>query len=158
MNLTQHFNLESFKTKGLTLLIEHAPCCLLSFGAGFIGISVLAHNPILELGFALGGAFLGDHIGHKYFNKDCCKDGKKTNRLRRYSLAFCFGMASWGAHQLLFHDHSEHEHNHAPHEIVEEHDCDHGETSKRPSFAHPALQKALDEAHAQAHAKHCTPE
>jgi hypothetical protein len=58
MILHSHFSLASVKTKGLTLAIEHAPCCLLSFAAGFIGIAALNHNPVIELGFAIGGAFM----------------------------------------------------------------------------------------------------
>jgi hypothetical protein len=156
MNLRTHFNLASFKTKGLTLLIEHSPCCLLSFASGFVGMSALAHNPALELGFALGGALIGDHIGHKYLNKDCCKDDKKVdNKLRRYSLALCFGLASWGAHQVLIHDHDTH--SVEPHEIIHDHACDHEAVKEHASFYPPEMQKTLKAQHDKAHQAACAP-
>ena len=103
-SLIPHFNLSAIKTKGLTLLIEHAPCCILSFAAGFVGIAAINHNPILELSFALGGALVGEHIGHKYFSKKHEHKGLASN-IKRYSIALAFGIASWGVHQALFHDH-----------------------------------------------------
>lgn len=112
--LRQHFNLRSIKTKGLTLLIEHGPCCILSAAAGFIGVHGLAHNPMLELGFAVGGAFAGEYIGHRLFHKghDHEKQGTAPwkGKVRRYALALTFGLASWGVHQQLFHKH-DHDHD-----------------------------------------------
>jgi len=44
MNIGAHFNLASLKSKGTALIIEHAPCCILSFAAGSLGVSILNHN------------------------------------------------------------------------------------------------------------------
>lgn len=107
--LRQHFNLRSLKTKGLTLLIEHGPCCILSAAAGFIGVHGLAHNPMLELGFAVGGAFAGEYIGHRLFHKGKDHGGGRWQGARRYALALAFGLASWGVHQKVFHKH-DHDH------------------------------------------------
>jgi hypothetical protein len=157
MGLSNHFNWASFKSKSLTLLIEHSPCCLLSFASGFLGVSVLNHNPVLELGFALSGALIGDHIGHKYFNQDCCKDDKKSeNKLRRYALALSFGLASWGAHQMFFHDHDEVNAG-SPDAAIHQHDCEHTDYKSQPSFASAKLQKALDEIHRKHHQEACAP-
>ena len=106
--LSSYFNYNSFKTKGLTLLIEHAPCCILSFAAGFIGISALNHNPVLELGFAMGGAIIGEYVGHKFFVKSHTHKGTGLKSFtKRYSVALAFGLASWGVHQALFHEHQD---------------------------------------------------
>lgn len=149
--LAPYFNLTVLKTKGFTLLIEHAPCCILSFAAGFIGIAALNHNPLLELGFALGGALIGEHIGHKYFSKNHEHKGIVSN-LKRYGLAISFGLASWGVHQTFFHD------NHDNHPSEQHQACDHREHSdiRPPSFASPALQEQIDSAHQRLHAS-CSP-
>jgi hypothetical protein len=116
--LKTHFNLRSVKTKGLTLLIEHGPCCILSVAAGFIGLPMLAHNPVLELGFAIGGAFTGEYIGHRLFHRKSEGHKPPVSRWRRYGVALAFGLASWGIHQAVFHkdahphDHHEHHHHH----------------------------------------------
>jgi hypothetical protein len=119
--LRLRFNMQSLKTKGLTLLIEHSPCCILSFGAAMIGVPFLRHNPVIELGFAIGGAIVGEHIGHKYFHKhtgahDAHGHSHEKEGWRglcvRYGLALTFGLASWGVHQVYFHDHGHH-HDHA---------------------------------------------
>jgi hypothetical protein len=101
------FSLSAVKTKGLTLAIEHAPCCILSFAAGFIGLPMLTHNPVIELGFAVGGAVAGEHIGHRLFSKHTHGSGLGS-AVKRYGIALAFGLASWGAHQALFHDHHPH--------------------------------------------------
>lgn len=94
------FSLQNLKTKGLSLLIEHSPCCILSFVAGFVGISFLNHNPVIELGFALGGALLGEYIGHKIFHRHThCHN----NALRRYAIALAIGLVSWALHQVFIH-------------------------------------------------------
>lgn len=113
-SLKTHFNLRSLKTKGLTLLIEHLPCCILSVAAGFIGLPLLNHNPVIELGFAIGGAITGEYVGHKYFLKH--KHPETTmHQFRRYGLSLLFGLASWGLHQKLFHHHHDEDHHHKEH-------------------------------------------
>lgn len=103
--LKQHFNARAFKTKSLTLLIEHGPCCILSFAAGLVGLSGLAHNPLLELCFAFAGALGGEYLGHRLFHRGGHDHGGagSAKTLRRYGLALVFGMASWGVHQAVFH-------------------------------------------------------
>ncbi|MCS5596320.1 MAG: hypothetical protein VYC19_11380 [Pseudomonadota bacterium] len=156
MNLRSHFSFASAKSKALTLAIEHAPCCLLSFAAGFVGIAALNHNPLIELGFAIGGAFIGDHVSHRYFNKNCQTSQTKWGRAKRYSLTLCFGLASWGAHQMLFHDdHVHHDHMTPPAHVEEVHDCHHEDLSQIKSFAPQALQEKLNRAHDEQHNKHC---
>ena len=151
-NLKNAFNLRSMGTKALTLTIEHAPCCILSFAAGFVGLPLLNHNPTIELGFALGGAVIGEHIGHKLFSKNHSHGHGWGSKIKRYGLALSFGVASWGVHQTFFHDHQNHDNTHS-HEI---HDCNHPITDEtRPSFASPALQRQMNEAHKQLHQQHC---
>lgn len=122
--LKLEFNLKAIKTKALTLLIEHGPCCILSFAAGFIGLPFLNHNPMVELGFAFGGAIAGEYIGHKYFEKNHThKLGWKAT-VRRYGLSLVFGLASWGVHQVAFHeDPTEHTkvHTHATQQYADPH-------------------------------------
>jgi hypothetical protein len=113
------FNINSIKTKGLTLLIEHSPCCLLAFAAGFLGLPLLNHNPAIELGFAVAGAFIGEYIGHNYLFKKSCQshshDEGLKGRMKRYGLALAFGLASWGLHQAFLHEPADHAgHAHAP--------------------------------------------
>lgn len=97
----------NYKSKLISLCIEHLPCCLLSAMAGFLSIPWFNHNPLIELGFAVGGALIGEYIGHRIF---CAHDHKQTARktLLRYAFALAIGIASWGVHQVLFHDHSGH--------------------------------------------------
>lgn len=161
--LRTRFNLSAIKTKGLTLLIEHGPCCLLSAAAGFIGVSTFNHNPILELGFALGGAVAGEYLGHKYFAKNCHHGAGWKSTAKRYGLSLMFGLASWGVHQAVFHDHNHDEHDHHS-QVIEQtdkvrlHDCSHGENpyQDKPFFGSPELKKQLELAHKKAHA-HCHP-
>lgn len=108
--LRQHFNLHSVKTKGLTLLIEHGPCCILSFSAGLIGLPGLNHNPVLELGFALGGAVVGEFAGSRLFHKHAHAHEAMGRTLRRYGLSLLFGVASWGVHQKFMHQDHDHAH------------------------------------------------
>lgn len=103
--------MKSFKTRGLTLLIEHSPCCILSFAAGLVGISFLNHNPMLELGFALGGAVVGERIGHHIFHKGEHHHHGWKDTARRYGLSLMFGLASWGVHQQFLHNDHHHAHN-----------------------------------------------
>ena len=110
-NIRSTFKAQNIKTKGLTLLIEHAPCCLLSFAAASLGIEVLNHNPWLELGVAVGGALIGEYIGHKFFHKNCQHDNTLRDNAKRYGLSLLFGLSSWGIHQAVFHDHSTHNHD-----------------------------------------------
>ena len=97
----------ALKQSGLTLVIEHSPCCLLAFVAGFIGISFLYHNPVLELGFAMGGAVIGKRIGQKYFQTQCCDDTRPLPYIgltvKDCGFAFVFGGISWALHQILVH-------------------------------------------------------
>jgi hypothetical protein len=151
--LRSKFNLSAIKTKGLTLLIEHAPCCILSFAAGFIGISILNHNPILELGFAIGGAIIGEHIGHKYFVKNHTHKPGWKSKAKRYGASIAFGLASWGVHQAAFHDHNAHGHDTAL-EQTHQHDCGEHSDQDLPFFGSPALREQMDRAHERAH-RHC---
>lgn len=104
----------NFRNKAITQVIEHLPCCLLSAGAGLIGLSALNHNPMLELGFALGGAIAGEHIGHnlaKKFNweHDCggpLASKKIIGIPKDYLIAISIGLITWGGHQVFFHDHT----------------------------------------------------
>lgn len=128
--LRRGFNRRNIKTKGLALLIEHAPCCLLSVAASFAGLPFLRHNPLLELGFALGGAMIGEFIGHRYFH---VHDGVHThgNGVRstvlRYSFAIMIGLATWGVHQAYFHEDTPHQHEpFRPHRIQGEPGYGHG--------------------------------
>lgn len=148
------FNMSAIKTKGLTLLIEHAPCCLLSLAAGFIGLSAFNHNPVLELGFALGGAVVGEHIGHKYFaKKHTHKPGWKS-QAKRYGLSLLFGLTSWGGHQVAFHD--DHDHSAHPTEVQEshQHPCHHDTHNEHPFFGSPALKTQIEASHQHMH-PHC---
>ena len=161
MNIAAHFNKESLKTKGFTLLLEHSPCCLLIFGAGVLGAySAFNHNPVLEFGFAVGGAIAGEHFGHKWFHKECCIDETWRGTVKRYSMALCFGVASWGAHQVLLHDHNDtEEHNHQItqhiHQTSGDYDCNHAPIKNMLSFASPDAQKARKETHDKKHEQEC---
>jgi hypothetical protein len=100
-------SLPAFKQGALTLLIEHSPCCLLAFFAGFVGIAFLYHNPLIELGFALGGALIGKKIGQRYFHSTCCSDTDNIPFIgltgRQVMIALLIGLLSWSAHQGLVH-------------------------------------------------------
>lgn len=95
--------LHGMSGKGLGLLIEHLPCCLLSLAAAAIGIPFLNHNSVLELGFAVGGALLGEYIGHRFIFKKTCHTGTSAHGIRRYSLALAIGLVTWGLHQAFLH-------------------------------------------------------
>ena len=140
MTLAGKLTFNRIKKTSLTLTIEHAPCCLLSFGAGFIGIPFMYHNPVLELGFAMGGAMAGEYIGHKYLCRPANEQpfSKKHSIVRRYGLSLIFGVASWGAHQVLFHDHG---HEHAHHDNNGHQDHTHAEKSANMP---PVLRRALE--------------
>lgn len=149
--LSFDFNINALKSKALTLVIEHAPCCILSLAAASVGLPFLNHNPAIELGFALGGAVIGEHIGHKYLIKNHTHaDGWKSH-VKRYGFALAFGVASWGVHQTFFHDHK-HDENSPAHTT---HSCDHSPQDTRPSFASPAIQRQMNDAHNQWHQQHC---
>ncbi len=114
--LKPSFNLRSLSARGLGLAIEHLPCCILTVVAASIGIPFLSHNPLLELGFAIGGAVTGEYIGHKYiFNKHCAHGGHshegRKDVAKRYAIALAIGLTTWGAHQALFHKHSDAHHD-----------------------------------------------
>lgn len=103
---------KQWKSKGLALLIEHAPCCLLSLLSGLIGIHALNHNPLLEFGFAVGGAIVGEYIGHRYFHGAAeaatgthVPHFRRHDTLKRYGLALAIGLFTWGLHQQFFHGH-----------------------------------------------------
>lgn len=132
--LRRTFNLRSLKTKALTLLIEHGPCCIFSLVAGAVGLPFLNHNPALEMGFALGGAVVGEYIGHRLFHKH---EGGQSHMptWKRYGLSLMFGVASWGAHQILLHDHAAHAAS--PHEMHSHEDAD-----QKPAHFGPKEWKA----------------
>lgn len=97
-----------FRRRGVALVLEHMPCCILSFVAGFVGVSVLHHNPVLELGFAIGGALVGEKLAHKFFltQENCpCDDNHNSDnyKIKGYSLAIAIGVSSWAIHQVLVH-------------------------------------------------------
>ena len=112
VTLKPTFNLRSLSARGLGLAIEHLPCCILTVVAASIGIPFFSHNPVLELGFAVGGAMIGEYVGHKYiFNKHCGHgdhhhEGRK-DIAKRYAIALAIGLTTWGAHQAFFHKHSD---------------------------------------------------
>ncbi len=112
LTIKPSFNLRSISARGLGLAIEHLPCCILTVVAASIGIPFLSHNPVLELGFAVGGAMIGEYVGHKYiFNKHCGHsshqhEGRKDTA-KRYAIALAIGLTTWGAHQAFFHKHSD---------------------------------------------------
>lgn len=99
--------LPALKQGAVTLIIEHSPCCLLAFVAGFAGIAFLNHNPLIELGFALGGALIGKKIGQRYFHAICCSNAENLPFIgltaRQVMIALSIGLLSWGAHQMLVH-------------------------------------------------------
>lgn len=108
LTIKPSFNLRSLSARGLGLAIEHLPCCILTVVAASIGIPFLSHNPLLELGFAVGGAMIGEYVGHKYiFNKHCGHGGhsheSRNAVAKRYAIALAIGLTTWGAHQLFFH-------------------------------------------------------
>lgn len=112
LTIRPSFNLRSLSARGLGLAIEHLPCCILTVVAASIGIPFLSHNPVLELGFAVGGAMIGEYVGHKYiFNKHCGHGGhsheERTDTAKRYAIALAIGLTTWGAHQVFFHKHSD---------------------------------------------------
>lgn len=103
-NKTMHF----FRRRSVPLIIEHLPCCVLSFLAGFVGVAFLHHNPVLELAFAIGGALIGEKLAHKFFltQENCpCDDNHSSSKykLKGYALAITIGVISWGIHQIFFH-------------------------------------------------------
>jgi len=114
-SLTFRFNFQSMKGKAIALTLEHAPCCLLSIGASYIGVNTLNHNPALELGFAVGGAIIGEKIGHKLFCHG--HDSSWRDTAKRYGISLAFGLSTWGIHQQYFHhdvdkDHAGHVERH----------------------------------------------
>lgn len=104
--------LRNLSARGLGLAIEHLPCCILTVIAASIGIPFLSHNPVIELGFAIGGAFVGEYIGHKFIfkhhcNGDACHRAEsRRHMLSRYVIALAIGLSTWAAHQVVFHHHS----------------------------------------------------
>lgn len=126
--LKPSFNLRSLSARSLGLAIEHLPCCILTVVAASIGIPFLSHNPLLELGFAVGGAMIGEYVGHKYiFNKHCGHAGhdheSRKSVAKRYAIALAIGLTTWGAHQALFHKNSHPHETHASevahaHEVI----------------------------------------
>lgn len=150
--------MSALKTKGLTLLIEHGPCCILSLAAGFIGISAFNHNPALELAFAFGGAIAGEYIGHKLFDKKHTHKPGWKSKAKRYGLALVFGLASWSVHQAVFHNKEDDHHTHS-HTIAtpqtEQHSCDHDLNTDTPFFGSQALKAQRDRLHQQIHQQHC---
>ncbi len=126
--LRKHFNVRALTIKGATLLAKEIPCVALAGAAGFIGIPGLSHNPVLELGIALGGAVAGEYVGGKIF-KSCVHEKGWKAQARRYGLSLVFGVATWGLHQKLLHRGHEHEHEHHEH-----HGHRHGAVAK-PAYA-----------------------
>lgn len=118
-SIQQHFNARTVKTKGLTLLIEHGPCCILSLAAGFVGLPWIAHNPMLELGFAMGGAIIGEYVGHRLFHTHSHAADSAARTARRYGLSVLFGLASWGVHQVAFHKPHDHRHETSHFKVAE---------------------------------------
>ena len=117
-SLKTSFNLRSLSARSLGLAIEHLPCCILTVVAASIGIPFLSHNPVLELGFAIGGAMIGEYVGHKYiFNRHCGNHSHegRSHTARRYAIALAIGLTTWGAHQMIFHTDRHAEHGHAEH-------------------------------------------
>ncbi|MES2729627.1 MAG: hypothetical protein V4621_05970 [Pseudomonadota bacterium] len=92
------------KSRSLALLIEHMPCCLLTAVAASVGLPLLRHNPPLEFAFAIGGAMIGEFIGHRYILQHDHPE-TKAHRGQRYMIALAIGLITWGLHQLLFHKH-----------------------------------------------------
>ncbi len=119
--LRQAFNFHGLKSKALALTIEHAPCCILSAAAGFIGIPLLNHNPPIELAFAIVGAFAGEYIGHRWLHPKHQTPDTLKGAVMRYSIALAIGLAIWGIHQKLFHHPHDHEHEKHNHK----HECEH---------------------------------
>lgn len=116
-------NWRQVKTKSIAFIIEHSPCCLLSFAAGFIGLPMLYHNPRIELAFAIFGAVFGEWLGHRLFHKhdSCHHDTCIRGTLRRYAISLLIGLASWGLHQQLFHHRHDHEvgvHQELPSKVI----------------------------------------
>lgn len=103
-------------TRGVTLVASHIPCCGVAFGMAATGMAV-THNPTIELALAVGGAIAGDEIGHRIFKAKCCVENGTKSLIKRYGIAACIGVASWGVHQAYFHDHDDEGHTHA--EIAE---------------------------------------
>ncbi len=92
------------KAQTLALTIEHAPCCLLTAVAASIGLPLLRHNPLIELGFAMGGALIGEFVGHRYILRHThCETVRHV--WQRYLIALAIGLITWGLHQILFHEH-----------------------------------------------------
>jgi hypothetical protein len=114
------FNLRALSGKGIALVLEHLPCCLLSLAAASVGIPFLNHNTYLELGFAIGGAIAGEYIGHRYIFNKHCHGHKSAPAWRRYAIALAIGLATWGAHQIYLHEPAE-RHVHAPAEVHASH-------------------------------------
>jgi hypothetical protein len=94
----------TFRARGLALMIEHAPCCLLTAIAATIGLPLLNHNPVIELGFAIGGAMIGEYVGHRYILRHTCPE-THAHTVQRYAIALAIGLITWGLHQILFHQH-----------------------------------------------------
>lgn len=112
--LPASFSARNLKSKSIAFLIEHSPCCLLSFAAGFVGLPMLYHNPRIELAFAIVGAVLGEYLGHRWFHKDgsCHHETCIRGVMRRYAFSLLIGLASWGLHQKLFHHAHDDDHGH----------------------------------------------
>lgn len=98
------FDRRHLPAKSLALLIEHAPCCLLSVAAASLGLPFFNHNPVLEFAFALAGAVAGEWIGHRFILK-AHLHSHPHGLLRRYGLALGIGLATWALHQVFVHGH-----------------------------------------------------
>ena len=90
--------------RALALIIEHTPCCLLTILAASIGLPLLRHNPLIEFGFAIGGALVGEYIGHRYILRHTHPETPAHKR-QRYMIALAIGLTTWAIHQILFHQH-----------------------------------------------------
>lgn len=101
----RRFDRRHLPAKGLALLIEHLPCCILSMVAASIGLPFMRHNPVIELGFAVFGAIFGEWIGHKYFLKNHTHDHGLRATFMRYGFALSLGLTTWWLHQIFFHHH-----------------------------------------------------
>lgn len=104
------FNLQSLKSVGLRLLVKEMPCLGLSLISA-VTISSFSHDPRLEIAVALGVAVGFEHIEHKYFPhiKPLISGTGLVAMVKRYGLAIGIGLAAWGLHHTLLHDHDKHD-------------------------------------------------
>ncbi len=114
------------KRRVMALFCEHLPCCGLSMAAGFLHLPFVKHNPVIEFCFMIAAAIGFEYFYHSRTHKhgpDCSHGEVRGIKgfIKIYGLALTLGLASWFAHQLLFHHPHDAQHAAAKQVIVANH-------------------------------------